>query len=86
AAAGLRVVRLRDVIPRETLPPLFTLFACQHPRDGDGETTVEPPLTVRQAGGGLTGEMAEIRLGFGFDVISSDQSPASAALESAQFT
>jgi tRNA1(Val) A37 N6-methylase TrmN6 len=66
AAAGLRVVRLRDVIPRETLPPLFTLFACRHPRDSDGEVTVELPLTVRHADGCLTGEMQEVRRGFGF--------------------
>ena len=66
AAAGLKAVRLRDVIPRETLPPLFTLFACQHPRDFSGATTVEEPLTVRLAGGRLTEEMARVRRGFGF--------------------
>ena len=66
AAAGLKVVRLRDVIPRETLPPLFTLFACQHPQDFDGETTVEEPLTVRHENGRLTAAMAEVRRGFGF--------------------
>ena len=66
AAAGLKVVRLRDVIPRETLPPLFTLFACQHPQDFVGETTVEEPLTVRHENGRLTAAMAEVRRGFGF--------------------
>jgi tRNA1(Val) A37 N6-methylase TrmN6 len=66
AAAGLRVVRLRDVVPRETLPPLFTLFACRHPEDCEGQTTVEPPFTVRHADGALTGEMEEVRRGFGF--------------------
>ena len=66
AAAGLKVVRLRDVIPRETLPPLFTLFACQQPQDFDGETTVEEPLTVRHENGRLTEAMAEVRRGFGF--------------------
>ncbi len=65
--AGLTVERLRDVVPRETLPPLFTLFACRHPQEGDGETAVEPPFTVRYADGRLTGEMAEVRRGFGFD-------------------
>jgi tRNA1(Val) A37 N6-methylase TrmN6 len=29
AASGLQITRQRDVIPRETLEPLFTLFACQ---------------------------------------------------------
>ena len=66
AAAGLKVVSLRDVIPRETLPPLFTLFACQHPQDFHGEVTVEEPLTVRHANGRLTESMAKVRRGFGF--------------------
>ncbi len=66
AASGLRVVKLRDVIPRETLPPLFTLFACQLPRDFSGEATIEDPLTVRHAVGRLTGEMAAVRRVFGF--------------------
>ncbi|MES2661116.1 MAG: hypothetical protein V4689_21015 [Verrucomicrobiota bacterium] len=66
AASGLKVVRMRDVIPRETLSPLFTLFACQHPQDFAGETTVEEPLTVRLANGRLTLEMAGVRRIFGF--------------------
>ena len=66
AAAGLTVVKLQDVIPRETLPPLFTLFACQHRRDFEGGTTVEEPLTVRLASGRLTREMARVRQNFGF--------------------
>lgn len=66
AAAGLKVVRLRDVIPRETLEPLFTLFACQHLRDFGGEVVIEAPLTVRHASGRLTGEMAAVRRVFGF--------------------
>ena len=66
AAAGLTVVKLQDVIPRETLPPLFTLFACQHRRDFEGETLVENPLTVRLASGQLTREMARVRQSFGF--------------------
>ena len=64
AAAGLAVVRLRDVIPRETLPPLFTLFACQHA--SNFQTTVDAPLTVRLASGRLTAEMASVRRVFGF--------------------
>ncbi len=66
AAAGLKVERMRDVIPRETLAPLFTLFACRHPQDFDGETTVEAVLTVRHADGRLTAEMAGVRRVFGF--------------------
>jgi tRNA1(Val) A37 N6-methylase TrmN6 len=66
AASGLKVVRLRDVIPRETLPPLFTLFACQHPQNFTGETTIEEPLTVRLESGRLTEDMARVRRLFGF--------------------
>ena len=66
AAEGLAVVKLQDVIPRETLPPLFTLFACQQRRDFEGGTTVEEPLTVRLASGRLTREMAQVRQTFGF--------------------
>ena len=66
AAAGLRVVRLREVVPRESLAPLFTLFACQHRSDFTGETVVEAPLTVRLETGRLGAEMAGVRRGFGF--------------------
>lgn len=66
AASGLVVVRLRDVIPRESLPPLFTLFACRHSMDSDGVAVIEEPLTVRHAAGRLTREMAAVRRVFGF--------------------
>ncbi len=66
SAAGLRVVRLREVVPRESLPPLFTLFACQHRSDFEGETGVEAPLSVRLERGRLSSEMAGVRRGFGF--------------------
>ncbi|MEO5712982.1 MAG: methyltransferase [Luteolibacter sp.] len=65
-ASGLKIVSQRDVIPRETLEPLFTLFACRHPEDVEGAVIVEMPLTVRLSGGRLTEEMAAVRRGFGF--------------------
>ncbi len=65
-AAGLKVVRQREVIPRETLPPLFTLFACQHAADFHGESTVEEPFVVRRVSGRLTEDMAKVRRRFGF--------------------
>lgn len=67
AAAELKVVRLRDVIPRETLAPLFTLFACKRNEDCEGAMEVEPPLTVRHLDGRLTAEMAAVRRVFGFE-------------------
>lgn len=66
AASGLKVVRLRDVIPRASLEPLFTLFACQHVAEFQGETTTENPLVVREEGGRLSSEMAAVRRTFGF--------------------
>jgi tRNA1Val (adenine37-N6)-methyltransferase len=66
AAAGLAVVKLRDVIPRETLPALFTLFACRHRDEADQPMLVEEPLIVREESGRLTAEMAAVRRGFGF--------------------
>jgi tRNA1(Val) A37 N6-methylase TrmN6 len=66
AAAGLKVVRLREVIPRQTLPPLFTLFACQHAPNFSGKITFEAPLTVRHQDGRLSDEMTQIRHLFGF--------------------
>ena len=61
-AAALATVRYRDVIPRETLRPLFTLFACRR----DGALVVEDPLVVRRADGTLTDEMQSVRHSFGF--------------------
>jgi tRNA1Val (adenine37-N6)-methyltransferase len=66
AAAGLGTVRMRDVVPRETLAPLFTLFACQHAGEAGKTTEVEAPLTVREQSGRLTAEMAAVRRCFGF--------------------
>ncbi|HEX7260211.1 MAG TPA: methyltransferase [Luteolibacter sp.] len=65
-ASGLKIVSQRDVIPRETLEPLFTLFACRHAEDVEGAPIINTPLTVRLSGGRLTEEMAEVRRSFGF--------------------
>jgi tRNA1Val (adenine37-N6)-methyltransferase len=60
--AGLTCVTYQDVIPRETLNPLFTLFSAKHA----GALVVEDPLVVRQKDGQLTDQMAAVRRGFGF--------------------
>lgn len=65
AAAGLTPVRLKAVIPRDSLPPLFDLIACRHPAAA-AALQVEPPLIVREASGRLSAEMAEVRRRFGF--------------------
>jgi len=61
-AAGLAVTRVRDVIPRATLRPLFTLFACRR----GGTAVEEPALAVREQSGELTEEMRAVRRRFGF--------------------
>lgn len=61
ADAGLVVSRYRDVIPREGLAPLFTLFACAR----SGVTLEEPPFVVRDRDGAHTAEMLEARGRFG---------------------
>lgn len=65
-AAGLCTVRMRDVIPRESLGALFSLFACQHQAEVHRETIIEQPLIVRLLCGRLSSEMAAVRRGFGF--------------------
>jgi len=67
-AAGLILIRRRDVVFREGDPPLITLFAAS--RAEDIPTTFqafrEPPLTIRTKDGGVDPEYSAIRLSFGF--------------------
>lgn len=63
--AGLVVVRLRDVIPRQGLKPLFSLFGCRH-SEAAGECVVDPPFVVRDASGELSAAIQQVRRGFGF--------------------
>ena len=60
--AQLSVHTMRDVIPREGIAPLFTLFACG--RDA-GAGVVERPFVVRDAEGVHTEEMTVARAVFG---------------------
>ncbi|MGN6110293.1 MAG: tRNA1(Val) (adenine(37)-N6)-methyltransferase [Kofleriaceae bacterium] len=62
-AAGLCPTRMRDVIPRAGLRPLFSLFAA---RWRGGALEIEPPLEVRRADGALSDEMHAVRATFGF--------------------
>jgi tRNA1Val (adenine37-N6)-methyltransferase len=67
-AADLSILTLRDVIPRTSLPALFSLFACAKKSDvSDVITVVEPPLVVRDDAGNHTAEMKSVRATFGFD-------------------
>lgn len=60
--AGLVTVCYQDVIPRETLAPLFTLFAARR----TGTLVVEDALVVRHVDGRLTDQMQAVRRSFGF--------------------
>ena len=73
-AAGLLLLRRRDVVFKEGEPPMITLFAASRRVDlpvtfhggAEGKPVVEPPLIIRTAGGGVHPEYATIRLSFGF--------------------
>lgn len=67
AEAGLALTDIREVIPRASLRPLFTLFACH--RHGDAPPNEAPPLVVRDEAGRLTDEMQAVRASFGFGKI-----------------
>ncbi len=60
---GFSVVAHRDVVPREGLPPLFSLFAC---RLGTWPEVEEAPFVVRNADGTHTPAMLGVRARFGF--------------------
>ena len=62
-AEGFAVLTRRDVIPREGLAPLFSLFAC---RLGSEPEIEEPPFVVRHADGRHTQAMHEARARFGW--------------------
>jgi tRNA1Val (adenine37-N6)-methyltransferase len=64
--AGLHILAMRDVVPKATLPPLFSLFACA--RHAEAPAIVEPPLEVRDGHGLRTNEMEAARAIFGFSL------------------
>ncbi len=68
AAAGLSIVRLRDVVPRAGRAPLFTVFAMKHKNAAEAlELTAveEPPLCVRDADGERTEDYLQMRRDMG---------------------
>ncbi len=60
---GFSVIAHRDVVPREGLAPLFSLFAC---RTGSRPELEEPPFVVRHADGRHTDAMHAVRARFGW--------------------
>ncbi|MFO0742820.1 MAG: methyltransferase [Labilithrix sp.] len=64
---GFAIASERDVVPREGLPPLFTLFACKLvPAVTRKEGMIEAPFVVRHASGDHTPAMDAVRARFGF--------------------
>lgn len=62
-AAGFSILHRRDVVPRETIAPLFSLFAC---RLGSHPEFVDPPFVVRVADGAHTEMYRAVRRRFGW--------------------
>ncbi len=62
AAAGLGVVRRRDVVPRAGKSALFAVYAMQR---GSATTTAEAPLVVRDASGHWTDAFRTVRATMG---------------------
>lgn len=69
-AAGLTIVKRRDVALKEGEPPLLGLFAMVRstdlPEAMREKTWVEPVLTIRRADGTVHPEYSAIKLSFGF--------------------
>jgi tRNA1Val (adenine37-N6)-methyltransferase len=60
---GFASIIQRDVVPREGLAPLFSLFAC---RREAGSLEEAPPFVVRHADGSHTDAMHAVRARFGW--------------------
>jgi tRNA1(Val) A37 N6-methylase TrmN6 len=69
-AAALTIVRRRQVVFKEGETPLIGLFAMVRsadlPERMRSKTWVEPPLTIRAAGGGVHPEYQAVKLAVGF--------------------
>lgn len=69
-AAGLAVIKRRDVALKEGEPPLLGLFAMARatdlPESFREKTWVEPVLTIRRTDGTVHPEYSAIKLSFGF--------------------
>jgi tRNA1(Val) A37 N6-methylase TrmN6 len=65
-AEGFTRITQRDVVPREGLPPLFSVFACRVGAPGQREDAVDPAFVVRNADGSHTQAMHDVRARFGW--------------------
>lgn len=69
AAAGLRLIRRRDVVFLEGKDPMISLFVAMRDEDlspiSPAVPWIEPPLVIRDREGRTSAEYAAIRLSFG---------------------
>lgn len=67
---GFDVIEYRDVVPKDGLTPLFSIYACALRSGGPGGTETSeregPPLVVRDTAGVHTAEMRSVRTRFGW--------------------
>lgn len=63
-AAGLRLVRWREIVPREGKEPLLCIFAMRRTQNAEPLQTL-PPLVVRELSGRRTAEFKTIRSAMG---------------------
>ena len=68
AEHGLVAREILDVIPRDGLPALFSLYACRLSEEWGGAHPIPRTgtFTVREENGRLSAAMAAVRRGFGF--------------------
>jgi tRNA1Val (adenine37-N6)-methyltransferase len=66
-AAGLRLVRWREIVPRAGKEPLLCVFAMRRAEDAE-PLAVEPPLVVRDEQGHRTVEFGAVRAAMGMPV------------------
>jgi tRNA1Val (adenine37-N6)-methyltransferase len=65
-AEGFTRIAHRDVVPREGLPALFSVFACRTSTSDRKEESADEPFVVRHAGGAHTQAMHDVRGRFGW--------------------
>lgn len=65
-AEGFTRIAQRDVVPREGLPALFSVFACRVGAPGQNEDSIDEPFVVRHADGTHTQAMHDVRARFGW--------------------
>jgi tRNA1(Val) A37 N6-methylase TrmN6 len=63
---GFTRITQRDVVPREGLPPLFSVFACRVGTHGQRQDMSDAPFVVRHADGTHTQAMHDVRARFGW--------------------